>query len=75
MNLPQKPLIIPIFIPHAGCPHQCVFCNQKVITGTEWLTFAGVVVSAVVGFKEGAKAYISKQNTKQQNGVTNGNSQ
>jgi histone acetyltransferase (RNA polymerase elongator complex component) len=27
-----KPFIIPVFIPHAGCPHQCVFCNQKAIT-------------------------------------------
>jgi histone acetyltransferase (RNA polymerase elongator complex component) len=25
--------IIPIFIPHKGCPHQCVFCNQHQITG------------------------------------------
>lgn len=24
---------IPIFVPHYGCPHQCVFCNQKTITG------------------------------------------
>ena len=24
--------IIPVFIPHAGCPHQCVFCNQNEIT-------------------------------------------
>lgn len=24
---------IPIFVPHAGCPHDCVFCNQKKITG------------------------------------------
>jgi histone acetyltransferase (RNA polymerase elongator complex component) len=28
-----RPFIIPIFLPHAGCPHQCVFCNQKAITG------------------------------------------
>ena len=27
--------ILPIFIPHAGCPHQCVFCNQKKISGQE----------------------------------------
>ncbi len=27
------PLVIPYFIPHQGCPHQCVFCNQSVITG------------------------------------------
>lgn len=24
--------IIPIFIPHLGCPNACVFCNQKAIT-------------------------------------------
>lgn len=27
------PLIIPVFIPHSGCPHQCAFCNQSVISG------------------------------------------
>ena len=24
---------IPIFIPHLGCPNNCVFCNQRTITG------------------------------------------
>ena len=24
---------IPIFIPHLGCPNQCVFCNQREISG------------------------------------------
>ena len=24
--------IIPIFIPHKGCPNDCIFCNQKKIT-------------------------------------------
>ena len=29
----QKHKNIPIFIPHLGCPHDCVFCNQKKISG------------------------------------------
>ncbi|MBW6521413.1 MAG: radical SAM protein [Desulfoarculaceae bacterium] len=29
------PLVIPIFIPHQGCPQQCLFCNQHSITGEE----------------------------------------
>ncbi|MEG0157656.1 MAG: radical SAM protein, partial [Anaerovoracaceae bacterium] len=28
----KKHAIIPIFIPHEGCPNDCVFCNQKIIT-------------------------------------------
>jgi len=27
-----KPFIIPIFLPQAGCPHRCIFCNQYAIT-------------------------------------------
>ena len=26
--------IIPVFIPHTGCPMDCVFCNQKRISGS-----------------------------------------
>ena len=29
----KKEYIIPIFVPHLGCPHQCTFCNQKNISG------------------------------------------
>lgn len=33
MPLPHPPLVIPVFIPHRGCPHQCAFCNQNIIAG------------------------------------------
>ena len=29
----SKKNIIPIFVPHNGCPNDCVFCNQTKITG------------------------------------------
>lgn len=29
----NKMKIIPIFVPHVGCKNDCVFCNQKTITG------------------------------------------
>ena len=29
----EKHANIPIFIPHLGCPHACVFCDQKSISG------------------------------------------
>ena len=26
---------IPVFIPHLGCKNQCVFCNQRAISGVK----------------------------------------
>ena len=31
----KKEYIIPIFVPHLGCPHQCTFCDQKKISGEQ----------------------------------------
>ncbi|MBQ8590297.1 MAG: radical SAM protein [Firmicutes bacterium] len=30
----KRHAIIPIFIPHRGCPNDCVFCNQRKITAS-----------------------------------------
>ncbi len=31
--MPKQHANIPIFIPHLGCPNDCVFCNQRTISG------------------------------------------
>lgn len=33
--MPRQRMIVPIFIPHQGCPYRCVFCNQNEISGVE----------------------------------------
>lgn len=37
----KRHYIIPIFVPHEGCPHDCVFCNQGRITGEEQTLIIG----------------------------------
>lgn len=29
----KKKYVIPVFVPHLGCPNDCIFCNQKSISG------------------------------------------
>jgi len=45
-----SPFVIPIFIAHQGCPHQCLFCNQRSITGAaEGLLTAREVRETILG--------------------------
>lgn len=43
----QRPSIIPIFVPHMGCPHQCVFCNQTSITGSRTVGSLGSITEII----------------------------
>ena len=37
----MRPIVVPFFISHLGCPHRCVFCDQEKIAGAK-----GVLPSA-----------------------------
>lgn len=64
----KKHAIIPIFIPHRGCPNECVFCNQRKITARTaaptvdevknridtWLTTLGEVPTVEIAFYGGS---------------------
>ena len=74
----KKHAIIPIFIPHKGCPHDCIFCNQKKITAhiapvtaedvvdtiDTWLTTLGDVETVEVAFYGGSFTAIPMVNSK-----------
>lgn len=47
----SKPLIIPVFIPHLGCPHTCVFCNQKKIAGEHQLPDSAQLEEMVLTYR------------------------
>ncbi|HEY6008104.1 MAG TPA: radical SAM protein, partial [Geobacteraceae bacterium] len=45
-------MIVPFFIPHAGCPHQCVFCDQRTIAGQPpGIPTAAELVSTIAGHR------------------------
>ena len=64
----KKHAIIPIFIPHRGCPNDCVFCNQRKITARQddmtperahqtietWLATLGGVETVEIAFFGGS---------------------
>ena len=45
------PFVIPYFIPHMGCPHQCLFCDQRSITGKK-TSIAGLEASITATVEE-----------------------
>ena len=52
---------IPLFIQHMGCPNQCVFCDQRAITGAHSFCFEKVRsdIETVLATKGDAEAEIA----------------
>jgi len=51
----MKRVIVPFFISHQGCPHQCVFCDQKAISGSSGtLPVAEEILSAIAEWRRSA---------------------
>ena len=51
----KKEYIIPIFVPHLGCPHACVFCNQNKISGEQRKVRAADVKKTIEYYLENFK--------------------
>ena len=51
----KKQYVIPVFIPHLGCPNDCSFCNQKSISGKTKMPTKDEVINII-------EEYISNMN-------------
>ncbi|MBU5613192.1 elongator complex protein 3 [Geomonas azotofigens] len=53
----MRPLLVPFFIPHQGCPHRCVFCDQERVSGAGGgLPTTGQLLRRIEEYRLGAPA-------------------
>ena len=55
MKSNKKQLVIPVFIPHLGCPNDCSFCNQKSISGKSKMPTKEEVTQIIESYLENVK--------------------
>lgn len=53
-------ITVPIFIPHAGCPGRCVFCNQARSAGASDELSREAIVRKVALYRESAQESVSR---------------
>ena len=58
----MRPLIIPIFISHSGCPHRCIFCDQEKITSQSVRPVGSDDVREVLEKAIGSKKFDARRN-------------
>ena len=51
----KKEYVIPIFVPHLGCPNDCIFCNQKSISGKQKMITVQDIKNTINYFLENIK--------------------
>ncbi len=52
--MPKQHMTIPIFVPHLGCPHRCLFCNQWSASGAKNVPDRETVARAVDEYRSTA---------------------
>lgn len=57
----SKELIIPIFIPHFGCKHLCVFCNQRKISGQNSLPKCEEISEQVISYRNSCRNLAARE--------------
>lgn len=51
----MRPVVVPFFISHLGCPHRCVFCDQEKIAGARGaLPEAGEMLDQIARYRASA---------------------
>jgi len=55
MKSNKKQMVIPVFIPHLGCPNDCSFCNQKSISGKSKMPTKEDVIKIIDSYLKNTK--------------------